>query len=89
MQTSVDYILLKKANLSRKEAEYIWGGGEKFFIKSFLEFCNWHTWYNKNYWVSENIVSDKSKQDYTDYGMKKESALTNQDKIEPQYFTIP
>jgi len=39
--------------------------------------------------VSENIVSDKSKQDYTDYGMKKESALTNQDKIEPQYFTIP
>jgi len=42
---------------------------EKFIISK-----GWSTWYNPRYWVHPKTVADKSRQDFTAYGMDLNSA---------------
>lgn len=42
--------------------------------KKFLEERGWGTWYSNNYWVHPKTVEDRSRQDYTDYGMSLDGA---------------
>lgn len=40
-----------------------------------LQSQGWYTWYNENYWVHPESVSDPFQQDYTNYGMNLEDAV--------------
>lgn len=42
--------------------------------KKFLEERGWSTYYNPDYWVHEKTIVDKSRQDFTNYGMNLEDA---------------
>lgn len=65
--------------MNKREAMKIWKKlqaekNEKEEIK-FLESKGWHTWYNDDYWVHPKTVADRSRQDYTNYGMSRSEAV--------------
>lgn len=35
----------------------------------------WHTYYSESYWCHPDLVEDKSRQDYTNYGVSFEDAV--------------
>jgi len=43
--------------------------------KAALRARGWHTWYNEEYWVNPDTITDPKIQDYTNYGMSFEEAL--------------
>lgn len=42
--------------------------------EEFLKEKGWHTWYNPDYWVHPKTIKDKTRQDYTEYGLNLEDA---------------
>lgn len=75
MVPKFSYELLDRSCFNPKEAKYLSKNLGGMHIESFLKKRNWHTWYNKDYWVSKKVIADKSEQDYTDYGLNKEDAF--------------
>jgi len=44
----------------------------------FLESNGWHQWYNPDYWVHKDLVTDPSRMDYTYYGMSTDEAVKHE-----------
>jgi hypothetical protein len=54
----------------------------KNLTRKYLEANGWHTYYNDNYWVNKKVIKDPKSQDYTNYGMTMEEAVSYQrDKL--------
>ncbi len=43
--------------------------------EEFLKSRGWSTWYHHDYWVHPKTIKDKSRQDYTDYGLSMQDAV--------------
>lgn len=79
---------MKNLKGSRKNFKLITLKEQEKYIKS----KGWGTWYNPNYWVNPETVSDHKCQDYTSYGMDLNSAYCfaklNLPKFKPSFFPI-
>ena len=50
-----------------------------------LRAAGWSTWYSDNYWVHRDLVEDPTQQDYTNYGMCFEDAVTMENLGKPKH----
>ena len=55
----------------------------------FLRSKGWHTWYNEKYWVHPECVEDKTRMDYTNYGMTIEDAVKYEKLGKPKFAFFP
>lgn len=46
--------------------------------EDFLRSHGWHDWYNPDYWVHKDLVTDPARMDYTYYGMSKAEAVKHE-----------
>lgn len=81
--------MAEKAEI-KKQMEMLFelDGGEQIQTREekekFLRSRGWETWYNPNYWVHPKTIVDKSRQDYTNYGMSLNDAMKFEtEKLEP------
>ena len=43
---------------------------------AYLKKHGWGTWYHPDYWVNPKVIADPKSQDYTNYGMSLDDAVT-------------
>lgn len=56
---------------------------EKDEKERFLKERGWRTWHSDSYWVNPKTVEDKSRQDYTNYGLSMDDAIRFEFRGEP------
>lgn len=66
----MNFAKIRKAWIESQKSEKEKKAEEKFLIEN-----GWHTWYNEDYWVHPKVISDPTRQDYTNYGMPRSDAI--------------